>query len=241
MRASSEPRPEPQLERLQERLHYRFSDVALLRQAMVHRSYLNEVSEPGLVSNERLEFLGDALLGSIVAQRLYADFPEAGEGWMTVARSQLVRNETLGAIGRELGLGECLLMGAGVANEGARERLSVLSRVLEATFGAVWLDGGEEAARRVILGLLDGQIKLLKVDEVAFDAKSRLQHVIQAQSGTEPTYVIIDQSGPPHDRTFRAVVEVEGCELAEGEGRSKQAAEMDAAHSALIAMQVETT
>ena len=236
MRASQEP----QFERLQERLGYRFSDVALLRQAMVHRSYLNEVSEPGLVSNERLEFLGDALLGSIVAQRLYADFPEAGEGWMTVARSQLVRNETLGAIGRELGLGECLLMGAGVANEGARERLSVLSRVLEATFGAVWLDGGEDAARRVILGLLDGQIKSLKVNEVAFDAKSRLQHVVQAQRGMEPTYVIIDQSGPPHDRTFRAVVEVEGCELAEGEGRSKQAAEMDAAHSALIAMQAET-
>ncbi len=230
-----------QLERLQMRLRYQFSDLALLRQAMIHRSYLNEVSEPGLQSNERLEFLGDALLGSIVAQRLYADYPDAGEGWMTVARSQLVRNETLGAIGKELGLGECLLMGAGIANDGARDRLTVLSRALEATFGAVWLDGGEDAVGGVIQRLLQDQFDALTPNQLRPDSKSQLQQLTQSQNGAKPSYSIAEETGPPHDRSFRAIVEVEGRPLAEGEGRSKQAAEMDAARRALQLIQAETT
>ncbi|MDE2988326.1 MAG: ribonuclease III [Chloroflexota bacterium] len=229
-----------QLERLQDRLGYRFSDPALLRQAMIHRSYLNESTEPGLESNERLEFLGDAVLGAVVAQQLYADFPGVGEGWLTVARSRLVRNSTLGQIGQQLGLSECLLMGAGVANEGGRERFSVLGRVVEATIGAIWLDGGEEEARRAILNLLDEHLNSLEPGEVPIDPKSRLQHVIQAQRGTEPRYVITHESGPPHDRSFRAVVEVEGANLAEGEGRSKRAAEMEAARIALDLMMKES-
>ena len=229
-----------QLERLQDRLGYRFSDSDLLRQAMIHRSYLNESTEPGLESNERLEFLGDAVLGAVVAQQLYADFPGVGEGWLTVVRSRLVRNSTLGQIGQQLGLSECLLMGAGVANEGGRERFSVLGRVVEATIGAIWLDGGEEEARRAILNLLDEHFKSLEPGEVPIDPKSRLQHVIQAQRGTEPRYVITHESGPPHDRSFRAVVEVEGANLAEGEGRSKRAAEMEAARIALDLMMKES-
>ena len=232
--------PDVQLERLQERIRYRFSDIALLRQAMVHRSYLNEVVEPGLESNERLEFLGDALLGSIVAQRLFAEYPDAGEGWMTVARSQLVRNETLGAIGRELSLGECLLMGAGIANDGARDRLTVLSRALEATFGAVWLDGGEDAVRGVILRLLEEQFESLTPDQLQPDSKSQLQQLTQSRNGAKPSYSIVEETGPPHHRSFRAVVEVDGHELAEGAGRSKQAAEMDAAQRALQLLQAET-
>ncbi|MXX48070.1 MAG: ribonuclease III [Chloroflexi bacterium] len=229
-----------QLVRLQDRLGYRFSDPALLRQAMIHRSYLNESTEPGLESNERLEFLGDAILGAVVAQQLYADFPGVGEGWLTVVRSRLVRNSTLGQIGQQLGLSECLLMGAGVANEGGRERFSVLGRVVEATIGAIWLDGGEEEARRAILNLLDEHFKSLEPGEVPIDPKSRLQHVIQAQRGTEPRYVITHESGPPHDRSFRAVVEVEGANLAEGEGRTKRAAEMEAARIALDLMMKES-
>ena len=224
------------LERLQQRLEYRFSDVALLRQAMVHRSYLNEVTTRNL-SRTNGWSLGDAILGAVVAHRLYTEFIDMGEGWMTVARSQLVRNETLGRIGRELGLGECLLMGAGIANDGARERLSVLSRALEATFGAVWLDGGERAARAVILGLLENSINALNTDAVQADAKSLLQHLTQSRDGSKPTYLIIGESVPPHDRSFRASVEVEGEPLAEGCGRSKQSAEMDAARKALAALE----
>ncbi|MDE2967459.1 MAG: ribonuclease III [Chloroflexota bacterium] len=224
------------LERLQQRLQYRFADIAVLRQAMVHRSYLNEATEPGLESNERLEFLGDAVLGAVVAERLYTDFPNAGEGWMTVARSQLVRNEALGEIGRQLGLGECLLLGAGIANDGARERHSVLSRALEATFGAVWIDGGEDAARGVILRLLQQNFALLTAEEVQADPKSQLQHLTQSRNGAKPSYSIVEECGPPHDRLFRAVVEVDGIALAEGEGRSKQAAEMEAANRALASL-----
>ena len=231
---------EPQLNHLQAELCYQFSNVALLRQAMVHRSYINEVDEPDLESNERLEFLGDALLGSIVAQRLYTAFPDAGEGWMTVARSRLVRNETLGTIGKEIGLGDCLLMGAGIANEGARERLTVLSRALEATFGAVWLDGGEDALRSVITRLLQDQIESLSPDQLQPDSKSKLQHLTQSRNGAKPSYVIVEETGPPHDRSFRAVVEVDGEEMAIGAGRSKQAAEMEAARLALLQLQAET-
>ena len=229
-----------QLERLQDRLQYRFTNVGLLRQAMVHRSYLNEVNEPNLQSNERLEFLGDAVLGAVVAQRLFSQFPDAGEGWMTVARSQLVRNESLGRIGREIGIGDCLLLGAGIDNDGARDRPSVLSRALEAVIGAVWLDGGEQAAQDVIHRLLQQNVDALAVDDLQADAKSQLQHLTQARTGAKPCYSIIKQVGPPHDRSFQAVVEVEGIRLAQGEGRSKQAAEMSAARQALATLAKET-
>ena len=228
------------LERLQDRLQYRFSDLNLLRQAMVHRSYLNEADEPGLESNERLEFLGDAVLDAVVARRLYLDYPDAGEGWLTVARSQLVRNDALGQVGRALGLGEFLLLGAGVHNEGARENLRVLSRALEATLGAVWLDGGEEAVTRVIFHLLRSNFESLPSARTHQDAKSRLQELAQSRSGAKPTYTIIRESGPPHDRWYRAAVEIDGQSLAEGEGRSKQAAELDAACRALRALQDES-
>jgi ribonuclease-3 len=228
------------LDGFQDRLQYRFSDPGLLRQAMIHRSYLNEVPEHGLESNERLEFLGDAVLGAVVAQHLFTAFPNASEGWMTVARSQLVRNDTLGRIGRELGLGECLLLGAGIANDGARERSSVLSRALEATIGAVWLDAGEQFARPVILRLLMRHFETLPTDEVPADSKSQLQQLTQSRNGVQPTYAIVEEAGPPHDRSFRAVVDVEGQALAEGEGRSKQAAEMDAARQALASLLKET-
>lgn len=225
-----------QLNGLQERLQYWFAEDQLLRQALVHRSYLNEASEPGLESNERLEFLGDAILGAVVAHRLYRNFPDAGEGWLTVARSQLVRNQTLGQVGREIGLGPCLLMGAGISNDGARDRLGVLSRSLEAVFGAVWLDGGDAAAREVILRLLAPNLESLSLEDVERDAKSLLQQLTQANDGVQPTYCISEEIGPPHDRSFRAIVVVEGRAVAEGEGRSKQAAEMDAARHALATL-----
>lgn len=225
------------LDQLESQLDYRFGDRKLLCQALVHGSYLNEAHDESLQSNERLEFLGDAILGAVVARRLFLDFPDAGEGWMTVARSQLVRNRTLGHVGRDIGLGQCLLMGAGVDNEGARDRLSVLGRAMEAILGAVWLDGGDDAARTVIQRLLGEHLNALEPKQMQSDAKSQLQHVTQSRSGAMPAYAITEQSGPPHDPSFRAKVELEGAVLAEGTGRSKQAAEMDAARSALRLLQ----
>ncbi len=235
-----QPEESPTLRQLQDRLQYQFSDSSLLRQSLVHRSYLNEVQEPGLRSNERLEFLGDAVLGAVVALRLYEEYPDAEEGWLTIARSQLVRNNTLGALARELNLGECLLLGAGVANDGARERFSVLSRAFEAVVGAVYLDGGEQAARQVIWRLLDEQFAALRSQDLQVDAKSTLQQFAQSRDGVKPTYEIIAESGPPHDRSFRAVVQIHGELVAEGVGRSKQAAEMDAARHALESLEAST-
>ncbi len=226
-------RSEEQFDRLQDRLQYRFTDPACLAQALVHRSWLNEATGAGMQSNERLEFLGDSILGSVVARRLFLDFPDADEGWMTVARSSLVRKETLAAIARVLEIGPCLLMGAGIANDGARDRDTVLSRALEAILGAVWIDGGSDAAEQVILRLLSEELTAIADAGVTRDAKSQLQLVTQARSGAQPVYAILDERGPQHDPSFQAVVQVDGAELAQGEGRSKQAAEMDAARRAL--------
>lgn len=229
-----------QLEALQERIQYRFTDAELLHEALVHRSFLNEAEGTGLASNERLEFLGDAILGAVVSRRLFLDFPDADEGWMTMARSRLVRMETLARIGREISLGPLLRMGAGIANDGGRDRDSVLCRALEALCGAVWLDGGDEAAERVILSLVETEFSALGDVGIAQDPKSALQHVTQARDGSAPTYEIVGKDGPQHQPSFRARVIVEGEPLAEGRGTSKQAAEMDAARLALSMLRQET-
>ncbi len=227
------------LDALQTRLQYRFADQALLARALIHRSYLNEAADGSLESNERLEFLGDAILGAVVARRLFEAFPDADEGRMSIARAQLVRKETLGRLGRGIGLGACLLTGAGADSRAARNRDSVLSCAVEAVIGAVWLDGGDAAARRVILRLLEPEWSSVGEAGVAADAKSRLQHLTQSRNGAKPRYDTIGVEGPPHRPSFRAVVEIDGERIAEGEGRSKQAAEMDAACRALSLLQDE--
>ncbi len=226
------------LAELQERLEYRFSDTGLLQQALVHRSWLNEVNDPTVVSNERLEYLGDAALNAFVSRRLYEDFPTATEGWLTMARSILVRNESLAAIGQDLRLAGCLLLGSGIANDGGAESVHVLSCALEAVVGAVWLDGGDPALRRVVGQLMGAQIASLSPHESLADAKSQLQHHTQQRNGSKPIYRIVRTDGPVHERTFVAEVAVDGLAAATGEGRSKQAAEMEAARLALRLLNV---
>ncbi len=232
--------PQAKLDPLQQRIGYCFRDPGLLRQAFVHKSWLNEIDDSALESNERLEFLGDAVLGAVIARALFERFPKTTEGWLTVSRAQIVRNQTLARVAASLDLGTYLLIGAGIANEGARSRPRVLSRTLEAVFGAVWLDGGDSAARDLILRLLAGEFEMISAAEITRDAKSQLQHFTQAESGTIPTYEIVDQSGPPHDRRFRAHVSVDGEVLGDGEGRSKQGAEMAAAEVALGALGLQS-
>ena len=231
---------EAAIDRLQARLEYRFSDVSLLYQAMIHRSFLNERGGAGLQSNERLEYLGDAILDVVVAKRLYRDFPEAGEGWMTVARSQLVRNDNLGVIGRELGLGRCLVLSAGRDLLHARDSVTVLSDTLEAIIGAISLDGGDQAAQHFIFSLLDDQFIALERGQLTDDSKSQLQRLTQSRFGEQPSYLIVDESGLPHEPWFEAAVEVGGDRIGSGEGRSKQAAEMDAAQQALASLGAQT-
>ncbi len=224
---------------LQKRLAYQFDNVGLLREALVHRSWLNESSDPTLRSNERLEHLGDAALEAFITLRLFLDFPDATEGWLTTARSTLVRNQTLAQVGRELRLGDHLSMSPGISRGGGRDNDHILSCALEAVIGAIWLDGGDRAARDVIDLLFDDRIKEISETFHLLDAKSRLQHFSQRSDGTQPSYRIVCESGPSHDPLFRAEVSVFGEAVAEAEGRSKQTAELAAAQRALEILGVD--
>jgi ribonuclease-3 len=219
-------------------LEYSFRDAALLQSALVHTSYVNERPGRELESNERLEFLGDAVLGVVVAHRLYELRPESPEGELTVLRAWLVRQSTLARWARQLGLGPHLMLGRGESRGGGRDRPALLSRGFEALIGAVYLDGGLEAARSVLLPFIENELQTGFSPQRVVDAKSRLQQVTQARFESTPVYNLVDHSGPGHAPVF--VVEVKaGPEiLARGSGHSKRAAQQAAAHAALQLLDV---
>ena len=222
------------LDRLQWRLGYEFSDIELLQQALIHGSYVNEVDDPSVQSNERLEFLGDAVLGAIVAQELFQRFPDNDEGWLTRARVELVRNRTLSLLAASIELGSELQVGKGETSDSARHQSAVLARTLEAVIDAAWLDGGEDAARRIICTLLETKLAELSGEESpSADPKSELQEMTQAHCGLSPTYDVVVASGPRHAPIFRATVLLDQQPLAEGFGGRKRMAERDAASRAL--------
>ncbi|HET6316290.1 MAG TPA: ribonuclease III, partial [Chloroflexota bacterium] len=201
----AEPSPAA-LASLHRTLGYAFRDSGLLRSALIHTSYVNERPGRGLESNERLEFLGDAVLGVIVAHRLFEMRPESAEGELTVVRAWLVRQSTLARWARQVGLGQHLLLGRGEARSGGRDRPALLSRGFEALIGAVYLDGGLDAARSVLLPLADQELKAGFSPQRVVDAKSRLQQVTQARFDQTPIYHMVDHSGPGHAPVF--IVEV---------------------------------
>jgi ribonuclease-3 len=220
-------------------LGYSFRDQSLLQAALVHTSYVNERPGRGLESNERLEFLGDAVLGVVVAHRLYEMRPESPEGELTVLRAWLVRQSTLARWARRLGLGQLLMLGRGEARGGGRDRPALLSRAFESLIGAIYLDGGVDAARDVLLPFVDSEVQESFSPQRVVDAKSRLQQVTQARFESTPVYNLVDHSGPGHAPVF--VVEVHaGPEInARGSGHSKRAAQQAAAHAALQQLNVE--
>jgi ribonuclease III len=220
-------------------LGYTFRDPALLQAALIHTSYVNERPGRGLESNERLEFLGDAVLGVVVAHRLYELRPQSAEGELTVLRAWLVRQSTLARWARQLDLGPHLLLGRGEARAGGRDRPALLSRGFEALIGSIYLDGGVDAAREVLLPFIDQDINAGFSPQRVVDAKSRLQQVTQARFESTPVYSLVDHSGPGHAPVF--VVEVRaGPEVfARGTGHSKRAAQQAAAHAALKQLNVE--
>src|SRR5215831_16771502 len=220
-------------------LKYSFRDATLLQAALVHTSYVNERPGRGLESNERLEFLGDAVLGVVVAHRLYELRPESQEGELTVLRAWLVRQSTLARWARQVGLGPHLMLGRGESRGGGRDRPALLSRGFEALIGAVYLDGGLDAARAVLLPLIDSEVQVGFSPQRVVDAKSRLQQVTQARFESTPIYNLVDHSGPGHAPVF--VVEVHaGPEInARGSGHSKRAAQQAAAHAALQMLNVQ--
>ena len=230
--------PSAAAQTLSDTLGYSFHDDALLGAALVHTSYVNERPGQGRESNERLEFLGDAVLGIVVAHRLYEVRPESPEGELTVMRAWLVRQSTLARWARQIGLGPHLLLGRGEARGGGRDRPALLSRGFEALIGAVYLDGGLDAALKVLLRFIDFEIRTGFSPQHVVDAKSRLQQVTQARFESTPVYNLVDHSGPGHAPVF--VVEVHaGPEInARGTGHSKRAAQQAAAHAALQMLNV---
>ena len=226
----------PRLTALERRLGYEFQEPTLLRQALLHRSYLNENPGELLESNERLEFIGDAILNMVVSRRLYDDYPGAGEGWLTEVRSRLVRNDTLALLAEHYDLGRYLVMGRGVEAQNGRNRPAILGRTLEAVIGAIYLDGGLRAAQRYILELLKPELNVIAIAGLERDPKSLLQQACQAHRHAAPSYHTVEERGPAHEREFTVEVRLEGRPLGRGEGKSKQVAEKAAAEAALQAL-----
>ena len=211
---------------LQQRLGYLFQDERYLKLALTHRSVGHQPEN----NNERLEFLGDAVLQLTVSTYLYNKYPRLPEGELAKMRSLLVRESTLAELGRELGLNRFLLVGKGEKRSGAQERDSLLCDVLEAVYGAVFLDGGFQEARRVILRLLPDQ-DAQRMSLV--DAKSTLQEHCQQIAKKPPVYNLVEERGPDHDKRFVVEVRFEKEDLGQGTGHTKKEAEQEAARSAL--------
>jgi ribonuclease III len=218
---------------LQSQLGTSFSDLSLLQQAFVHRSYLNENPDFRLGSNERLEFLGDALLSLVIAEFLFREFGDLSEGELTKLRSDLVRQDSLARLASSLGLGQYLYLGQGEEKGGGRKRSRNMACTLEALIGAAFVDQGFDVTRDLILRLFASSISDLRERGQASDCKSRLQELIQAESQERPVYRLVEAVGPDHDKTFWVEVVVGGETLGRGSGKSKQAAEKDAAKQAL--------
>ncbi len=204
-----------------------FADPGLLQQALTHRS-------AGSPHNERLEFLGDAVLGMIVAEALYARWPNADEGALTRARAELVRESALAEVARRLDVGARLVLGPGEMKSGGHRRDSILSDALEAVIGAIYLDSGFEACRRAVLPWFEAAVEAVPASKVGKDAKTRLQEWLQARQRPLPQYELLSEGGEEHARIFQVRVRlVEPPLSADGEGASRRAAEQQAAEAVL--------
>lgn len=216
---------------LQQTLGISFNNPSLLEQALVHSSYINE--NPASASNERLEFLGDAILGLIIAEKLYNDLPHATEGEMTRLRSALVRGKTLARVARAISLGDHLYLGKGEEVSGGRQKPANLAGALEAVIAAFFLDRGLSATEDFILRLFGKELQKTVSQGVEVNYKSQLQELLQSSKQQAPTYRVVEARGPDHDRTFTVEVIVDGTVLGTGSGKSKKTAETEAARSAL--------
>ncbi len=227
-------------EEAQQRLPYEFRELALLKEALTHRSHLQDKPASEDKQNERLEFLGDAVLGLIVSEYVAETFPELDEGDLSQIRARLVGRPALAEAARRLRLGDVLLLGRGEERTKGREKASLLANALEAVIGAVYRDGGLTAARTFTLQVLDAQLETLHRDDLAGfrrDYKSQLQEWCQRHVHGLPVYVVVEESGPDHRKTFEVTVEIEQQCRGSGKGHSKKTAEQQAAKQALEQLQ----
>ncbi|MCL2819866.1 MAG: ribonuclease III [Oscillospiraceae bacterium] len=225
------------ISKLQDKIEYTFNDTALLIKSMTHSSYANEKIRKNNDSNERLEFLGDSLLGMTVAILIFSIEPQLSEGQMTKLRAELVCERSLAEIASELDLGSFLLLGKGEKNGGGQSRPSILSDAFEALIGAIYLDGGFEPVEKLIAKHFtekaNNPVKIFK------DYKTQLQEVIQAEQGQKLSYIIKDETGPDHDKSFEVEVKTGDKIIGTGMGKSKKLAEQEAAKAALDAIKSE--
>ena len=219
--------------KIQKALAINFNETKLLTQSLIHRSYLNENPKCNLASNERMEFLGDAILSFIISELLYLEFPQYDEGDLTNLRSRIVRTASLAEIARKLGLGNYLIMGRGEEESGGRKKPSLLANSLEALIGAIYLDQGIEITRLFIKKEFSPLMRKLMKEPKAKDYKSTLQEKLQAKAKQAPFYKTLKIAGPPHARTFTIGVYLRNRLLARGEGVTKQKGEEQAAKVAL--------
>ncbi len=228
-----------------ERLHFlksfeqrsgaRFRDVSLLNLALTHRSFANE-AQSSRANNERLEFLGDSILGMVVSAYLYTNFSERPEGDLAKIKSFVVSEEILSVIARDLGIDEVLQIGKGEEHSGGRSKKAILADALEAVFGAYYLDAGYAEVERLVLSLLVAQVSLVVEDKHRKDYKTLLQELVQKEFKVYPRYLVADRTGPDHDRTFTVEVWIEGQCQGSGTGKNKKEAEQVAAGKAFLAL-----
>lgn len=222
-----------------EQLAVHFVDKALLQRALTHRSYLNENPEYLLEDNERLEFLGDAILDFVTAEYLYHRFPEIPEGRLTNLRSALVRTERLSSYAESIDLGKFLFLGRGEEDSGGRQRPAILCDAFEALIGAMYLDKGLEPTRRFIRKFIEPALKEVLASDTEKDPKSRLQEIAQSRYQLTPTYRTIKEEGPDHAKEFTVEAVIGHKSYGVGKGLSKQNAAQSAAQAALQVLEAE--
>ncbi len=226
---------------LEQALGIHFNDRSHLEMALVHSSYVNENPDLAPASNERLEFLGDAVLGLVFAEGLYRELPHSTEGGLTQLRSDLVRRSTLASMAGSIGLGDHLFLGKGEESSGGRNKPANLAGAMESVIGAVFLDQGWDATRDFILRLFAPKLEQVIRQGGAVDYKSQLQHLFQSRQQVTPSYHIMETKGPDHDRMFTAEVVVGNTVLGRGYGKSKKIAQTEAAYSVLEKMKGDFT
>jgi len=222
------------LQELEGILGYTFQDLRLLEQALTHRSLLNEILEEGRSDNERLEFLGDAVLGLIIAEWVMEAYPDELEGELTRLRSALVKEKKLAEVARGLRLGDFLYLGKGEEQMAGRKKRSILADAFEAVLGAIYVDGGVEMVREFVRRTFGTVLEEVKTNQTLLtDAKTRLQELMLALFRTSPAYEVANEKGPDHAKTFEVHLRLNDRTLAYGKGRSKKEAEQDAAEQFL--------
>ena len=218
------------IKELETAIGYRFDNISLLQNALAHSSYANERWHNSLMSNERLEFLGDSILGMLVAEHLYRTFPDRPEGELTRMRADMVCERALAVIAHQIGLGEHLLLGKGEEQGGGRSRDSILADAVESVIAACFLDGGMPAAKQFVEHFVLTRVPVSKLHNT--DYKTALQELVQQKKNQTIAYVLVDETGPDHDKQFTVELTINGEPVGKGVGTSKKRAEQDAARAA---------